>query len=121
MDKDWVKNTIEESHKEFVKKFNREPKQQPEDIKWLMDYIMSKQNTKCLNALKPYMKKVNEVKDYMTKKKLFLEEPNEYAFNYSIWVVFTMTHGGDVNTVKVETLAQDVYAVYDKFAKCFNY
>ena len=121
VDKDWVKNTIEESHKEFVKKFNREPKQQPEDIKWLMDYIMSKQNTKCLNALKPYMKKVNEVKDYMTKKKLFLEEPNEYAFNYSIWVVFTMTHGGDVNTVKVETLAQDVYAVYDKFAKCFNY
>lgn len=121
VDKDWVKNTIEESHKEFVKKFNREPEQQPEDIKWLMDYIMDKQNTKCLNDLKPYMKKVNEVKDYMTKKKLFLEEPNAHAVNYSIWVVFTMTHSGKVNTVKVETLAQDVYAVYDKFAKCFNY
>ena len=121
VDKDWVKNTIEESHKEFVKKFNREPEQKPEDIKWLMDYIMDKQNTKCLNDLKPYMKKVNEVKDYMTKKKLFLEEPNAHAVNYSIWVVFTMTHSGKVNTVKVETLAQDVYAVYDKFAKCFNY
>ena len=121
VDKDWVKNTIEESHKEFVKMFNREPEQKPEDIKWLMDYIMDKQNTKCLNALKPYMKKVNEVKDYAKSKNYFTEETNEYVLNYSFWVVFIQDHQGDVNSRKVETLEQEVRGVYYPFQQFFEY
>ena len=122
VDKDWVKKTVNESHNEFVKKFSREPEQKPEDIKWLMDYIMNKQNTKCLNDLKPYTKKINEMMDYTKKmQNYFEEEPVEYALNYSIWVVFIKNRSGNVNSISVETLAQDVRAMYINFVDRFKY
>ena len=121
VDLDWVKKTVEESHRDFVKNFKRLPEQKSEDIKWLMDYIMNKQNAMCLNDLKPYTGKINEMKNYMDEHKFFNKEPNELAFNYSIWVVFIKNRDGNVNTISANTLAQDVVAIYNNFSEYFEY
>lgn len=121
VDLDWVKKTVEESHRDFVKNFKRQPEQKSEDIKWLMDYIMNKQNAMCLNDLKPYTGKINEMKNYMDEHKFFNKEPNELAFNYSIWVVFIKNRDGNVNTISANTLAQDVVAIYNNFSEYFEY
>lgn len=121
VDKNWVKNTIEANHTEFLKCFKREPEQKPEDIKWLMDNIMNKLNRKCMNDLKPCMNKVNEMKNFIKEMNYFDEKPNENAFNYSIWVVFIVNRSGNVNHIDVETLAHEVRSMYYNFEKHFNY
>ena len=84
-------------------------------------YIMNKQNAMCLNDLKPYTGKINEMKNYMDEHKFFNKEPNELAFNYSIWVVFIKNRDGNVNTISANTLAQDVVAIYNNFSEYFEY